>query len=119
MSEQPLISGRGTCWKDKRSPNTYRYYFSLGIKDPKPGRYRRSPTYTVRCKTKTEAMAAMLAKLAEINSSGTISKTKSPICLRPTAGPFMKIGTPSETRCARCPEAVAMKMRIKGFDSRG
>ena len=42
------------------------------------GRYRRSPTYTVRCKTKTEAMAAMLAKSAEINSSGTISKTKKP-----------------------------------------
>lgn len=95
MSEQPLISGRGTCWKDKRSPNTYRYYFSLGVKDPKTGRYKRSPTYTVRCKTKTEAKAAMQAKLAEINSSGTIAKTKSPLCLRPTAGPFMKIGTPS------------------------
>lgn len=78
MSEQPLISGRDTCWKDKRSPNTYRYCFSLGIKDPKTGRSRRSPTYTVRRKTKTEAMAAMLAKLAEINSSGTISKTKKP-----------------------------------------
>ena len=74
MSEQPLISGRGTCWKDKRSPNTYRYYFSLGVKDPKTGRYKRSPTYTVRCKTKTEAKAAMQAKLAEINSSGTITK---------------------------------------------
>lgn len=81
MSEQPLISGRGTCWKDKRSPNTYRYYFSLGVKDPKTGRYKRSPTYTVRCKTKTEAKAAMQAKLAEINSSGTITKTKKPTLL--------------------------------------
>lgn len=81
MSEQPLISGRGTCWKDKRSPNTYRYYFSLGIKDPKTGRYKRSPTYTVHCKTKTEAKAAMQAKLAEINSSGTVSKTKKPTLL--------------------------------------
>lgn len=81
MSEQPLISGRGTCWKDKRSPNTYRYYFSLGVKDPKTGRYKRSPTYTVRCKTKTEAKAAMQAKLAEINSSGTIAKTKKPTLL--------------------------------------
>ena len=81
MSEQPLISGRGTCWKDKRSPNTYRYYFSLGVKDPRTGRYKRSPTYTVRCKTKTEAKAAMQAKLAEINSSGTITKTKKPTLL--------------------------------------
>ena len=81
MSEQPLISGRGTGWKDKRSPNTYRYYFSLGVKDPKTGRYKRSPTYTVRCKTKTEAKAAMQAKLAEINSSGTITKTKKPTLL--------------------------------------
>lgn len=95
MSEQPLISGRGTCWKDKRSPNTYRYYFSLGIKDPKTGRYKRSPTYTVHCKTKTEAKAAMQAKLAEINSSGTVSKTKKPTLLASYCWPFMKIGTPS------------------------
>lgn len=96
MSEQPLISGRGTCWKDKRSPNTYRYYFSLGVKDPKTGRYKRSPTYTVRCKTKTEAKAAMQAKLAEINSSGTITKTKKPTLLASYCWAlFMKIGTPS------------------------
>lgn len=93
MPEQPLISGRGTCWKDKRSPNTYRYYFSLGIKDPKTGRYKRSPTYTVHCKTKTEAKAAMQAKLAEITLLARSLKLKSQLYLHPTAGPFMKIGT--------------------------
>lgn len=95
MSEQPLISGRGTCWKDKRSPNTYRYYFSLGVKDPKTGRYKRSPTYTVRCKTKTEAKAAMQAKLAEINSSGTITKTKKPTLLASYCWAFHENRTPS------------------------
>ena len=90
MNTQPLISGRGTCWKDKRSPNTYRYYFSLGIRDSKTGRYKRTPTYTAHCKTKSEARAAMQAKLAEINSTGMITKNRKPNLLAAYCWAFHK-----------------------------